>query len=276
MMFSSLFSIAAMMLILGLFLILAVNVSLLAQSARDQFDMVEIYLEDTADDDTRRELTAELKKQPCVESVSYVSKDMALRIMKKRWGDHGYLLDGLSDNPLPASLRVKLKEIGRSGELVRFAKEQDGVEDVLYRREEINKILKITNGVRIGAVVLILFLTVICVVAVANTIKLTVLARGRAITIMKYVGATNWFIRGPFLMEGVVMGMISALFSVFVISGLYIFLEENYAEKILVMFSIRMVPVSFLITRAAVLFLAIGITIGAAGSLISMKKFLDT
>ena len=276
MMFTSLFSITSMMMILGLFIMLAVNINLLSQRAEEQFDMVEIYLDDSVSEERRMELSEEVGSMDCVDSVRYVSKEEAMEVMKKRWGDKGYLLDGLSSNPLPASLQVKMKNIGRTSDFVKSVRGKNGVEDVSCRQDDIDRILKITDHVQIGAAIVILFLIVISVVVVANTIRLTVLARGSAITIMKYVGATNWFIRAPFLMEGIIIGVVAALISALIVSGLYSTFAEKYSERILVILSLQLLPVSSLAGNVTAVFLVLGISIGALGSIISMKKFLDT
>ena len=276
MMFTSLFSITAMMLILGLFFMLAVNIDVLSQRAEEQFDMVELYLKDSVSDTERMELSEKIGAMECVETVQYVSKEKALKIMKKRWGNNGYLLDGLSSNPLPASLQVKMKTIGKTAGFVKTIRKEKGVEDVACRQDEIDKIMKITEHIQIGVVIVIFFLIIVSVVVVANTIRLTVLARGSAISIMKYVGATNWFIRAPFLMEGIIIGVAAALLSALIVSGLYEAFADHYSEKFLVMLSMQLLPVSSLAGKVTAIFLGLGISIGAVGSIISMRRFLET
>lgn len=274
-MFTSLFSITSMMLILGLFLMLAVNINTLSENAEDQFDMVEIYLQETISEDQQNDLINEIGCESCVDQVTYVSKEKALKIMKRRWGDKGYLLEGLSENPLPSSLQVHLNNISEASSFVKSVRGKNGVEDVAYRQEEIRKILKITRTVQAGAMVVIVFLLIISVVVVSNTIRLTVLARGRAISIMRYVGATNWFIRGPFLAEGILIGMTAAVISSLVVSGLYFTLSNRLTDRILVMCSLQMMPAATLSFYLTLIFLTMGMTIGASGSLISMRKFLE-
>ena len=276
MMFTSLFSITAMMLILGLFFMLAVNIDVLSQRAEEQFDMVELYLKDSVSDTERMALSEKIGAMECVETVQYVSKEKALKIMKKRWGNNGYLLDGLSSNPLPASLQVKMKTIGKTAGFVKTIRKEKGVEDVACRQDEIDKIMKITEHIQIGAVIVIFFLIIVSVVVVANTIRLTVLARGSAISIMKYVGATNWFIRAPFLMEGIIIGVAAALLSALIVSGLYEAFADHYSERFLVMLSMQLLPVSSLAGKVTAIFLGLGISIGAVGSIISMRRFLET
>ena len=138
------------------------------------------------------------------------------------------------------------------------------------------KLLKITNFIQIGALIIMVFLIIVAVVVVSNTIKLTVFARSREITMMKYVGATNWFIRGPFLVEGMLIGMFSALISVGIIALTYSKISELIGQDVFIILSTPMVPVSFMTINLISIFLAVGISIGACGSIISMRRFLDT
>ena len=102
----------------------------------------------------------------------------------------------------------------------------DGIEDVKYYKDTVDQLMKITRFIQVGAMVVIVFLVIVSVIVVSNTVKLTVLAREREISIMKYVGATNWFIRGPFLIEGIFIGILSALISVGIISYIYYKITE--------------------------------------------------
>ena len=273
---TSLFSITAMLLILGMFFILVVNVNLLTESAKDQFDMVEVYMLDDATDDQINTIMDSVKTLDYTDTVEFLDKDDAMDEMKDRWGDNGYLLDGLQENPLPRSIRITLKNIEDSQELVDYVSNFEGIEKVKYNQSEINKILKITNSIQVGALVIIVFLIFVSIIVVSNTVKLTVLARGREISIMKYVGATNWFIRGPFLIEGIIIGILAALISAGVICGLYSLIIANISEQMLVMFSTGLVPVAFMTENLIAIFLALGVSIGAMGSMISMRRFLDT
>ena len=120
-----------------------------------------------------------------------------------------------------------------------------------------------------------IFLIIVSIVVVANTIKLTVFNRANEISIMKYVGATNWFIRGPFLAEGIIIGIISAGISIGVSAALYNKIIDVIGDQIFSVFSMPMAPVGFMVYNFTWIFLALGISIGACGSIISMRKFLD-
>lgn len=212
--FASLFSITAMLLILGLFFILVVNVNVVTESAKQQFDTIQVYLLDETTQEQAEEIAGRLKQNGNVKSVEYLTKEQALEEYKVKWGDKAYLLEGLPENPLPNSLRIKVSNLEDADKVVEKVKTFSGIEDVKYYQTTVDKLLSITNFIQWGALIIIIFLVVISVVVVSNTIKLTVLAREREISIMKYVGATNWFIRGPFLAEGMLIGFLSAAVSV--------------------------------------------------------------
>lgn len=151
----------------------------------------------------------------------------------------------------------------------------DGIEDVKYYKDTVDKLLKATDFIQMSAIVVMIFLIIVSIVVVSNTIKLTVFNRAKEISIMKYVGATNWFIRGPFLAEGIIIGIISAGISIGISALLYNKLIDAIGSQIFSLLSIPMVPVSFLVYNFTWIFLALGISIGACGSIISMRKFLD-
>ena len=196
---ASIFSIVAMLFILGIFFSIMVNLNLFTEVVKQDYDQVEVYLEDQVTDEQCRNIIENIKSHEGVESVSYRSKEEALQIMKERWGKSGYLLNSLGENPLPASLLISVKSIDQASAVSEYAGTLEGVEDIQYYRDTVEKLTSVTDFLQIGALVVMTFLIVVSVVVVSNTIKLTVFARAREIRIMKYVGATNWFIRGPFM-----------------------------------------------------------------------------
>ncbi len=273
---ASLFSITAMLLILGLFFILAVNVNLVSENAKKQFDTIQIYLLDTTEWPPVADMIERLDAMPQVAEVQFVNKDQALTELKVRWGDNGYLLDGLNENPLPNSVRVKVTELEYADAVVKVAKTFEGVEDIKYYQSTVDKLISVTNFIQMAALVIIVFLVIVAIVVVSNTIKLTVLAREREIGIMKYIGATNWFIRGPFLTEGIIMGLISAGLAAGAVALIYNKIVVALSQQAAVMFSSGMVPERFLIFNLVWIFIALGVSIGALGSMFSMRRFLDT
>ena len=273
--FASLFSITAMLLILGVFFILAVNINMMTETAKSQFDTIQVYLEDSVTGAEMEAMKADLQEQEYVSAIELVTKEQALAEYKVKWGERSYLLEGLTTNPLPNSFRITVSNLNGADSVVAHIKTMNGIEDIKYYKDTVNKLIRITDAIQTVAMVVIAALIVVSVVVVSNTIKLTVVARANEINIMKYVGATNWYIRMPFLIEGMVIGFLSAAVSVGFIALLYNKALDLLGNEALLLFGTPLVPAGFLIGNLTYIFMALGICIGAAGSIVSMRRFLD-
>lgn len=210
-----------------------------------------------------------------MDDAYFKTKEEAMEDFRVRWGENAYLLNSLTENPLPNSVVVMIGDLEYGDSIAEKAATYDGIEDVKYYKDTVDKLLSATRFVQIAAVIVMIFLIIVSIVVVANTIKLTVFNRANEISIMKYVGATNWFIRGPFLAEGIIIGIISAGISIGVSAALYNKIIDVIGDQIFSVFSMPMVPVGFMVYNFTWIFLALGISIGACGSIISMRKFLD-
>ncbi|ESE30874.1 MAG: ABC transporter permease [[Eubacterium] brachy] len=274
--FTSVFAIAAMLIILGIFMMIIVNINTAAEVVKQDYNNIEIFFKDSVKTDDILKLQKEIAKWKEVDEVKFRSKDDALKILKKRWGENGYLLNGLASNPLPNSLVLTVDKIEKSDAVAKKAEKVAGVEDVKYYQDTIKKLVSATRGFQIATVVIMAFLIVIATVVVSNTIKLTVFNRSDEIVIMKYVGATNWFIRAPFLLEGILIGIVSSLLASGIVMLIYKSISKAIGDKVLAILSTPMVPAGFLSVNIILIFLALGVSIGAWGSIISMRRFLDT
>lgn len=273
---ASIFSILAMLFILGIFFAILVNLNLFTEVVKQDYDQVEIFMEETSSQEQIDGAMSKLENFEGVDSVAYRTKEEALDIMKERWGESGYLLDSLGENPLPASILISVNSIEDATAVSEYAGTLEGVEDIQYYQETVDKLTSVTNGLQIGALIVMAFLIVVCVVVVSNTIKLTVFARAREIRIMKYVGATNWFIRGPFMAEGKITGIIAALAAAGLMTLLYSNVVNIIGTQVIAIVSSPLISVGYLAGNMLVIFLALGVSIGAWGSIVSMRKFLDT
>lgn len=274
---ASIFSITSMLLILGLFFILVVNINLLAETTQSQFNTIQVYIEDDVSEESIYEMKNEVEGLSGVDKAVIIDKEQALEIMQKRWGDNSYLLQGLEEeNPFPNSIEITVQHLENAEAIATRIQSMDGIEDIKYYNTIVEKLLNITGFIQVAGMILILILIIISIVIVANTVKLTVTAREREISIMKYVGATNWFIRGPFFVEGIIIGLIGSGVSVILINIAYKKIIEAFTEQAFVMFSIGMVPQGFLIHNLVWIFISLGVGIGSMGSILSMRKFLDT
>lgn len=272
---ASAFAITAMLLILGLFFVITVNINLFTEMVKQDYDKVEIFLKDDVSQDQVDVLSDDLRSHGNVLDVEYRSKEDAMNILKKRWGDNAYLLDTLEGNPLPNSLLVQVEDLTNAKDVTSYATTIDEVEDVKFYQDTVDKLTKITRFLQMAGLIIMAFLIVVSVVVVSNTIKLTVLNRAREISIMKYVGATNWFIRGPFLLEGILIGLVSSGVSAILTYGIYSKITDVIGTQVITMLSTPLVPASYLAGNLFLIFIAIGVSIGASGSIISMRKFLD-
>ncbi|SHI70396.1 cell division protein FtsX [Geosporobacter subterraneus DSM 17957] len=272
--FASIGSVASALIILGIVFMIILNINSLAETAKGQFDSIQLYLKDDLDQKKIDEIGKTVNKIDGIESVYYISKAEALQDLKKQWGEHGYLLEGLEVNPLPNSYVLKLKDIKYSEQVVDQVKNVSGLEEVKYYKDIVDKLLRITHFIRMTGMIVIGILIGISMFIISNTIKITVAARYREINIMKYVGATNWFVRWPFLIEGMILGFAGSVIALAVIGYSYKNIFDLITEKMYVMVSAYMIPTPLLVNNLAVIFLVLGTGIGALGSIFSMRKFL--
>ncbi|MDO5332280.1 MAG: permease-like cell division protein FtsX, partial [Bacillota bacterium] len=163
---ASIFSITAMLLILAVVLSITININYLTENVKSQFDTVEVFLEDSITQTSAEKIGRSIANLDGVASYEYISKDQAMTEFKTRWGDSAYLLESLSENPLPNSLRVKLADLNYGSAVKTKCQTIKGVEDVRFYADEVNKVIKITNIIEKGALVIILFLVIVSVVVV--------------------------------------------------------------------------------------------------------------
>lgn len=268
-------SITAVLIILGMVLIIILSINNVVVETKNKFDEIQIYLEDNVESEKMAEIEDKLKSSEGVTDVYFESKDEALEIMKKDWGEESYLLEGLEENPLPNSYIVKLKDIEYADNVVSKLEGIDGIEEVKYYKDVIEKLLAAANYIKVGGMIIIAILMFISVFIISNTIKITVTARKREINIMKYVGATNGYIRGPFVIEGIILGLVGAGLSILIVNYGYEYLFKVINEKLYVIFTVYLVAPHALLNDIIIMFMAIGVGIGTLGSLISLKKFLN-
>lgn len=273
--FTSTFAITAMLIILGMFFMVIININTAAEMIKNDYNNIEIFMKDSVKTAQLNETKEDVAKWKEVDNVEIRTKAEAMEILKLRWGENGYMLDGLDRNPLPNSIVVQVNNLENSEAVVAKAEKLPGVEDVSYYKDTVDKLLSATKGFQMAAIFTIIFLIIVSTVVVSNTVKLTVFNRADEIAIMKYVGATNWFIRAPFLFEGIMIGLVSALLSAGLISLIYKSVVEVIGDQIALMISMPLVPTGFISYNLVWIFIALGVSIGAWGSIISMRRFLD-
>ncbi|MFV9568222.1 permease-like cell division protein FtsX [Thermoanaerobacter mathranii] len=269
---ASITSVMAAMLILGLVVVIILNVNSLTYQVESQLEL-KAFLKDNISKEQVTQIGNDIKSIKGVTSVVFESKEEALRKFKQQLGDKSYLAEGLeNDNPLPQSYIIKVKDANLMKDISNKIKQINGVEKVSYGQDVVDKLLGIIKIIRIVGLSIILILFIISIVIISNTIKLGVFARRREINIMKYIGATDWFIRWPFLIEGVILGLIGALLSVIILVLAYGYVLDVMNNK-LIMF--QLLPLEKIVGGILLYFSMIGAIIGALGSGLSIKRFLN-
>ena len=273
--FTSTMAITAMMLILGLFFVAFVNINLFAATIEKDYNVIQIYLSEGNTAEDAQAVGAALEAMDGVDHVDYKTKDEALGTLKSRWGENGYLLENLPENPLPDSYNVYVKDKDSANRVAIDAAEIEGVDDVVYYQDTIEKLSQVSRFVELASVITMAFLIIVSIVIVANTIKLTVFNREKEIGIMKYLGATDWFVRAPFIWGGIIVGLISAGIATGLTYLIYQRITAIIGNDISRILSVTVVPADYLTTNLLIIFLCLGISIGTCGSIISIRRFLD-
>jgi cell division transport system permease protein len=269
---ASIATVAATLFILGIFMLTILNVNKGIVNVEAKVE-VKIFLKDDITAAQKKELETQVKKVSGVTSVAYESKEQALANFKEQLGEQNKsLVEGLEkDNPMPSSYIVKVNDPNTITAVVEAVKGKAYILSVKDGREIVNKIMSITNTIKwVGSAIFIILIGV-SLFLIGNTIKIIVYSRRREIGIMKYIGATDWFIRWPFIIEGMVLGVIGALIADGILFYAYNVVFAKVTTGLLMM---QLVPVSYVYTYILGMFVLSGALIGALGSMISIRKFL--
>ena len=269
--FASISTVAVSLLVLGMFLMIFLNTNNLAQYLENQVQ-ISVYMQDSAKDKELASVKDKLTKMPGVVKVTQVNKQQALERFKKRLGDQEQLLNSLGkENPFPNSFEVQVDNPDRIKVLTPQIGQLPKVETAKFGQEVVEHLFQLTKILRLGGIVLVVFLAMATLFIISNTIRLTVFARRKEVIIMKYVGATDWFIRWPFLLEGMTLGFFGAVVAFVLINSIYASLLDRIHATLAFL---PLLPTSPLLLYVDLFLLAAGTGIGALGSYISLRKFL--
>jgi cell division transport system permease protein len=275
--FASISSISISLFILGVFLLLTLNVNYLADQIEGQVE-IRVFLDLSVKQDGIDEIQKKIEELPNVKTVKFVSKAEGLKYLRDKLGDIVQQFEG-DENPLNDSFTIQVNEprnVGQVADSIKALnnnKYPEPITEVKYGQGQVEKMFKISQIVRYTGLVLVALLAVTAIFLIANTIKLTILARRREISIMKLVGATNSFIRWPFFIEGAILGLIGSLIPVGIL--LYGYAQLLGVAKVeLATLMIQLMPFGDVGWKMSVILLLLGVMIGIGGSLISVRKFL--
>lgn len=271
---ASLMIMCATMFVFGIFFLIGQNVQNVIKQVEEQQAM-QVFIKPDATEQEITDLGTKIREIEYVNKVEYVTKEDALNTVKTWLKDSQGLLEPYAkNNPFKASYVVTLTDLSKIQEVESKIAILEQVNNITVRNETINRLLDIANGVKTVSAVILVLLIFISIFIIANTIKLTVHARRKEISIMKYVGATNGFIRWPFMVEGIIIGVVSAMFSVLVLGLAYNYITGRAAGMAQTI-QINLLQFSDTFSLLILIYLVLGIGIGTIGSAISMKKYLE-
>ena len=255
--------------VLGTFSLVAENLNLAIGGLEDKIELV-VYLNDDISPIDRKEVQVKINAQEGVKEIQYESREDAF---KKLQENNAGILKGytLEKNPLPASYIVKLEDMSYAPAIREAVKDLDGVESVSDEQESIDTIQSIIKFTKIIGTVLFVILVGVSIFLIMNTTKLTVYARRKEVGIMKFVGATDWFIRWPFIIEGILIGLIGTFLSVIALYFLYKFVISFIAARVIIL---NLIPISYIFTSLLWKFVLGGVLVGGFASYLALRKFL--
>ena len=272
---ASLAIMCATMLIFGLFFMIIENLNNAVETLETQ-QGIQVFIQKTATDAQMEQIGEQIQAIDGVNKVTFVSKEDALNQTKEKLKDKQALIAGWDEsNPFKASYLVTLTDLNLSQDVQDQISKFENVKKITSKDQTVTTLINLANGIKIVTGVILLLLIFISVFIIANTIKLTVHARRKEISIMKYVGATNNFIRWPFIVEGMIIGVIASLISIILVGGAYsILAQEAVNIKFMQMMNMNLVSFKDMLSSIIVVYMLLGIGIGALGSVISMRKYL--
>jgi len=255
--------------VLGVFSLVAENLNLAIGGLEDKIELV-VYLDNDITPIDKKEIQVKINSQQGVKEIQYESREDAF---KKLQENNAGILKGytLEKNPLPASYIVKLEDMSYAPAIREAVKDLDGVESVSDEQESIDTIQSIIKFTKIIGTVLFIILIGVSIFLIMNTTKLTVYARRKEVGIMKFVGATDWFIRWPFIIEGILIGLIGTFLSIIVLYFLYKFGISFIAARVIIL---NLIPVSYVFTSLLWKFVLGGVLVGGCASYLALRKFL--
>lgn len=272
---ASIATVAACVFIMSFSYCIVSNLQYILRQMEDDIGIA-VFLDDDISNDRIVSIGEEIKNLEHVSSYEYISPDQALEDLKQEW-DAGDILDGFDreTNPLSSSFQISLDGIEYQSQVLDELNKIEGIRNIRHAQSETEILLKVNNAISVFGIAVIIILGIISVVIIMNTIKISVYSRKNEINIMKYVGATDWFIRWPFVIEGVLIGFIGSLIPMALSWPLYgrsISVIYKYLPVVQNIVQFRQSSDIFTVLMpVAIMF---GVILGVTGSITSMKKHL--
>ncbi len=272
--FASIATVTTTLLIFGLFLMVALNVRMFMDQIGSTLE-IRVALEDNITIEQKNRLISTIKNSEGFKDIEEISKVDGQNNFIESHGEDAeearkLFEDFLEVNPFPVVLVVKAEDSSYIDGIGENIKDFEGIYDITTAKDVIEKITKITSVMKVSAIVIFVLLFIVSIFLIMNTIKLTVYSRQKEINIMKFVGATDWFIRCPFIIEGIIIGLVGSVISLVILYGFYIFIYDMLRNILFVSFATPNV----ILKHMAWQFVLGGIFIGSFGSVLSIRRFL--
>lgn len=270
---ASIFSVVASLLVFGIFMVLSVNLNYIATQLEGDYEIILVVDENYTDEQTDA-IKSIIEGTENVEKAELDRKEDRLNEMRSEFGENAFLLDGYEeDNPLRDWYKVRLVDLSKSEETANDLETIPGIVKIIRNQDTIDKLVSMTSYMDKISLWIMVALALISVFIISNTIKLTVNNRRKEINIMKFVGATDWFIRWPFVIEGVIIGFFGAAISLCIICYGYSGILGWIAGLEISFITFK--PLVELFWQLFGLFLLMGAGLGGLGSLMSLRKHLN-
>ena len=268
---ATILSITTILIIVGMFLLISINSSLFLKNIESQLEII-VYLEDDISNAGLNNLKNNITSIDGIKEVKFVSKEDAYQRLSKDLGEQKDILSAIETNPLPASFEIQIKDPKTIEQIANQIAEFKKVEEVEYGRETAERLLNFTYIFRKAGILVLALLIFASILIISNIIKITVYARRNEIEIMSLAGATSWFIKWPFIIEGFLQGFISSVFSLIILYSFYFFTVTKVHQAIpflpLVVDNIDLLPLGIAIVL-------LGSLVGILGSIFSVGKYLN-
>lgn len=270
---ASIGAVTVTLILVGTFVALMLNINEMTKKVENDVE-IKTLIDSHANDEAIEEIGEKIEKIKEVDSMNFSSKNDELESLINSFGDEGEAW-GLfeQDNPLNHAYVIKTKEPRDTEKVASEIEEFDNVQKVIYGKDVVPQLFKFNTYARNIGLVLIAGLVLTAMFLISNTIKLTIMARSEEIGIMKLVGATNGFIRWPFFIEGLLLGVLGSILPIIVIATSYYYVYTNFSDKITLSF-VELLPFNPFIWQLSAIILLVGAFIGVWGSVMSVRKFL--
>lgn len=269
--FATIFSMMIALLILGITLCIVLNINNFTLKVKQEVSGMQIFMKNTINEEELEDFKKVLEANEDFENISFVSKQELMKSFVENTNIDFKAFDDI-DNPCENSFRVYIKNSEKSAKLVNSLQKDLRISSISFYEEDIKNLIKTSETVSLISVIIIIILFMLSLMVIENMIKIAIFSRMKEIEIMKIIGATNWFIRLPFIIEGAILGLIGSGLAFLIVFFAYSKIYTNMPEAIF--FHKYLIDKNEMSKMLFSLFLSSGIGIGMLGSIISLRKYL--